>query len=67
MAGNKNTHFLTEFECTPKGCSEARDFLLGLEKWSDDVHRRDGWEIVGIANKELRKHNEQEWEPYDDI
>ena len=62
--GFKNSHFLTEFECTPKGCSEARDFLLGLEKWSDDVHRRDGWEIVGTANKEIRKYNRR---PFDEF
>ena len=64
MAKHRNTHFLTEFEYTPKGCSEAKDFLLSLEKWSDDVHRRDGWEIVGTANKEIRKYNRR---PFDEF
>ena len=50
---------LSEFETTVEGCSQARDFLLALGKWSDDLHRRDGWEIIGTANKEIRKHNDR--------
>ena len=48
------------------GCTEARQYLISLGKWSADIERRDGWEIINIANKEIRKHN-QEWRPYDDI
>lgn len=50
---------LSEFENTVEGCLQARDFLLSLGKWSDDLHRRDGWEIIGTANKEIKKHNDR--------
>ena len=65
MAGDKV--YFTEFKNDPAGCIEARQFLISIGKWSPDLERRDGWEIVGTANKEIRKHNGQEWEPYDDI
>ena len=51
--------YFTKFENSVQGCSQARDFLLALGKWSDDLHRRDGWEIVGAANKEVKKHNDR--------
>ena len=65
MAGDKI--YFTEFKNDPAGCIEARQFLISIGKWSRDLERRDGWEIVGTANKEIKKHNEQQWEPYDDI
>ena len=46
------------FKDDKAGCKAARDFLLEKGKWSDDIHRRDGWEIVGYANKEIQKHND---------
>ena len=56
----------SEFKDTVAGCTEAKHYLISIGKWSPDIERRDGWEIVNIANKEIRKHN-QEWKPYDDI
>ena len=63
--GNKKITY-TEFKDDKAGCTEARQYLISIGKWSADIERRDGWEIVNIANKEIRKHN-QEWQPYDDI
>ena len=57
----------TEFKNDLAGCTEARQYLISIGKWSRDLERRDGWEIVGEANKEIKKHNEAQWEPYDDI
>ncbi len=51
--------YFTEFKDTPAGCIEAKHFLISLGKWSPDLERRDGWEIVGAANKEVRKHNDR--------
>ena len=80
MGGNK--FYYKEFENTAEDCNEAKYFLNSLGKWTPDLERRDGWEIVGAANKELRKwlrelersekerldaFNVQDWEPYDDI
>lgn len=65
MAGDKV--YFTEFKNDPAGCIEARQFLISIGKWSRDLERRDGWEIVSTANKEIKKHNEPQWEPYDDI
>ena len=42
---------MSQFEYTPEGCQAARDFLLEKGRWSDDLARRDGYEITGIANK----------------
>ena len=56
----------SEFKDNVAGCTEAKHYLISIGKWSPDIERRDGWEIVNIANKEIRKHN-QEWQPYDDI
>tara|TARA_B100001093_G_C26560449_1_gene898423 strand:- start:44 stop:217 length:174 start_codon:yes stop_codon:yes gene_type:complete len=44
----------TEFKYNSEGCTKAKEFLLAIGKWTDDVGRRDGWEIVGKANMELR-------------
>ena len=49
--------YFTEFKDNPAGCIEAKHFLISLGKWSPDLERRDGWEIVGAANKEVRKLN----------
>ena len=57
---------LSEFKDNIAGCTEAKHYLISIGKWSSDIERRDGWEIINIANKEIRKHN-QEWKPYDDI
>ena len=50
---------LSEFKYDIAGCTEAKHYLISLNKWSPDIERRDGWEIVGIANKEIRKHNDR--------
>ena len=47
----KDTESTSRFEYTPEGCSAARDFLLEKGMWSDEIARRDGYEITGIANK----------------
>jgi len=65
MDTNKKVMF-SEFKDDVAGCTEAKHYLISIGKWSPDIERRDGWEIVNIANKEIRKHN-QEWQPYDDI
>ena len=57
---------LSKFKDDIAGCTEARQYLISIGKWSPDIERRDGWEIINIANKEIRKHNQQ-WQPYDDI
>ena len=49
----------TEFRNDLAGCSEARQFLISLGKWNPDVERRDGWEIVHIANQVVRLHNQE--------
>ena len=56
----------SEFKNDVAGCTEARQYLISIGKWSPDIERRDGWEIINIANKEIRKHNQQ-WQPYNDI
>ena len=50
---------LTEFRDDRAGCTEARQYLISIGKWSPDVERRDGWEIVHIANQEIRRHNQR--------
>tara|TARA_R100001460_G_scaffold50362_1_gene88693 strand:+ start:357 stop:554 length:198 start_codon:yes stop_codon:yes gene_type:complete len=65
METNKKVMF-SEFKNDVAGCTEARQYLISIGKWSPDIERRDGWEIINIANKEIRKHNQQ-WQPYDDI
>ena len=50
---------LSEFKNDIAGCTEAKHYLISLNKWSPDIERRDGWEIVGIANKDIRKHNDR--------
>ena len=47
---------LSEFKNNVAGCTEARQYLISIGKWSADIERRDGWEIIDIANKEIRKH-----------
>ena len=56
--GNKKVIY-TEFKNDLAGCAEARQYLISINKWSPDLERRDGWEIVGAANKEIRKHNDR--------
>lgn len=55
--GNKKIIY-TEFKNDLAGCTEARQYLISINKWSPDLERRDGWEIVGAANKEIKKHND---------
>ena len=50
---------LTEFRDDRAGCTEAKQYLISIGKWSPDVERRDGWEIVHIANQEIRRHNQR--------
>ena len=50
---------LSEFKDNPAGCTEARQYLISMGKWSHDIERRDGWEIINIANKEIKKHNDR--------
>ena len=57
----------TEFKNNVAGCTEARQYLISIGKWTPDLERRDGWEIVGYANKEIKKHNGEDWKPYNDI
>ena len=49
----------TEFRNDLAGCTEARQFLIAQGKWNPDVERRDGWEIVHIANQVVRLHNQE--------
>ena len=48
----------TLFKDDKAGCTEAKHYLISIGKWSNDIERRDGWEIVSIANKEIQKHND---------
>ena len=50
---------LTEFRNDVAGCTEAKHYLISIGKWTPDVERRDGWEIVSIANQEIRRHNQR--------
>ena len=50
--------FLSKFKDDKAGCTEARQYLISLGKWSSDIERRDGWEIVSIANKYIGEHND---------
>ena len=50
---------LTEFRDDRAGCTEAKQYLISIGKLSPDVERRDGWEIVHIANQEIRRHNQR--------
>ena len=49
---------LSKFKDDKAGCTEARQYLISLGKCSSDIERRDGWEIVSIANKYIDKHND---------
>ena len=49
---------LSKFKDDKAGCTEARQYLISLGKWSSDIERRDGWEIVSIANKYIDEHND---------
>ena len=49
---------LSKFKDDKAGCTEARQYLISLGKWSPDIERRDGWEIVSIANKYIGEHND---------
>ena len=57
---------LSEFKNDVAGCTEARQYLISQGNRSTNIERQDPSEIKNIANKEIRKHN-QEWQPYDDI
>ena len=49
---------LSEFKDNLAGCIEEKHYLISLGKWSPDLERRDGWEIVSIANKYIGEHND---------
>ena len=49
---------LSKFKDDKAGCTEARQYLISLGEWSSDIERRDGWEIVSIANKYIGEHND---------
>ena len=57
---------MSQFEYTPEGCKAARDFLLEKGKWSDEIARRDGYEITGIANK-LYKELSKDLQDFDTL
>ena len=49
---------LSEFKSDVAGCTEAKHYLISIGKWSPDLERRDGWEIVSTANKYIGEHND---------
>ena len=49
---------LSEFKSDVAGCTEAKHYLISIGKWSRDLERRDGWEIVSTANKYIGEHND---------
>ena len=49
---------LSKFKDDKAGCTEARQYLISIGKWSSDIERRDGWEIVSTANKYIGEHND---------
>ena len=49
---------LSKFKDDIAGCTEARQYLISIGKWSSDIERRDGWEIVSTANKYIGEHND---------
>ena len=48
-----------KFDFTSHGCAKAITYLYSIDKMSDGILRRDGWEIVGYANKLWEKNNEK--------
>ena len=46
------------FKDDKAGCTEAKHYLISIGKWSKDIERRCGWEIVGEANREIQNHND---------
>ena len=49
---------LSEFKSDVAGCTEAKHYLISIGKWSPDLERRDGREIVSTANKYIGEHND---------
>jgi hypothetical protein len=54
-----------KFDFTSHGCAKAITYLYSIDKMSDSILRRDGWEIVGYANKLWKKNNEEGMEDMD--
>ena len=48
-----------KFDYTSHGCAKAITYLYSINEMSDGILRRDGWEIVGYANKLWEKKNEK--------
>ena len=48
-----------KFDYTSHGCAKAITYLYSINEMSDGILRRDGWEIVGYANKLWEKNNEK--------
>jgi len=54
-----------KFDYTSHGCAKAITYLYSIDKVSEAILRRDGWEIVGYANKLWKKNNEEGMEDLD--
>lgn len=54
-----------KFDFTSHGCAKAITYLYSINEMSSDLLRRDGWEIVGHANKLWEIKNEEGMEDMD--
>ena len=54
-----------KFDFNSHGCAKAITYLYSIDEMSPDILRRDGWEIVGYANKLWEKNNEESVEDMD--
>ena len=54
-----------KIDFTSHGCAKAITYLYSIDKMSSDILRRDGWEIVGYANKLWKMNNEEGMEDMD--
>ncbi len=54
-----------KFDFTSHGCAKAITYLYSINEMSSDLLRRDGWEIVGHANRLWEKNNEEGMENMD--
>ena len=54
-----------KFDFNSHGCAKAITYLYSIDEMSPDILRRDGWEIVGYANKLWERNNEESVEDMD--
>ena len=54
-----------KFDFNSHGCAKAITYLYSIDEMSSDILRRDGWEIVGYANKLWERNNEENVEDMD--